>query len=409
MKILITNTGPWGTGSFTVSLAISKELEALGHKVKIFFPDRGLPSSDLNYFYSNQEKYIIWKFPIERNEIRLEDFPLMIPDPHPRVIKERTFKELSEEELTLYFENAKEALSKVLQEFQPDIVECQHVWMLERAIEELNYPFICTAHHSDQMGFEFDPRMQPIAIKGAHSASYIFAISEFVKNEVIRLYGVPPEKVIILGNGYDKAIFRPLDVNKEAVLKEFKLDIPDDATIISFAGKLSKTKGIDILLEANRILCKTKNVHFLIFGSGALEKTLRPNGMERYCFERMHFLGYQDPKTLAIAHNISDFSILPSRTEGFGLSALEAMGCGLPVIATDSGGLPEYVVGKIVPPDDPQALADAIAEMADLNRVQYRALSEHAFERANSFSWHYIAERRVEYYQKAIAQHKSLK
>ncbi|NGX55124.1 MAG: D-inositol-3-phosphate glycosyltransferase, partial [Chlamydiae bacterium] len=285
MKILITNTGPWGTGSFTVTQAISKELEALGHTVKIFFPDARLPSQDLDYFYSNQEKFIIWKFPLEKGGVRLEDFPLMIPDPNPRVKKARTFKELSQEELALYFGSAKEELTKVLNDFQPDIVECQHIWALNKAIEELNYPFICTAHHSDQMGFEYDHRMQKFALDGAHNASYIFAISEFVKNEVIRLYNVPPEKVVTLGNSYDKTVFRPQDVNKKAVLKQFNITIPDDATIISFAGKISKTKGIDILLEANKILCPAKKVHFLIFGAGDLDQTLKPKIDEKYCFE----------------------------------------------------------------------------------------------------------------------------
>ena len=85
------------------------------------------------------------------------------------------------------------------------------------------------------------------------------------------------------------------------------------------------------------------------------------------------------------------------------------MGCGLPVIATDSGGLQEYVVGKIVPPSNPKALADAIAEMSELSRVDYRILSEHALKRADSFSWHYITERRVEYYLKAIAHRNEFK
>ena len=79
MKILITNTGPWGTGSFTVTKAVSDELQLMGHQVKIFFPDDGTPCVDLDKYYSQSETYEIWKFPIQKNGVHLSSFPLIIP------------------------------------------------------------------------------------------------------------------------------------------------------------------------------------------------------------------------------------------------------------------------------------------------------------------------------------------
>ena len=66
MRILFTNTGPWGTGSFTVIEAIADELEKLGHQVKIFFPDNGFDAEDKAKYYELPDRYEIWQFPIEK-------------------------------------------------------------------------------------------------------------------------------------------------------------------------------------------------------------------------------------------------------------------------------------------------------------------------------------------------------
>ena len=92
MRVLLTNTGSWGTGSFTVVNAIVAELLKKGHDVKVFFPDAGFASEDKDYYYQNRDIFEIWQFPIGDNESRLNNFPLMITDPHPRNPKGLTFK-----------------------------------------------------------------------------------------------------------------------------------------------------------------------------------------------------------------------------------------------------------------------------------------------------------------------------
>ena len=85
MKILMTVTGPWGTGSFVALETIIKRLHAQGHQVKVFFPDTGHASPDYDYYYGKPELFHIWRFPIERNGVSIPTFPLMITDPHPRL------------------------------------------------------------------------------------------------------------------------------------------------------------------------------------------------------------------------------------------------------------------------------------------------------------------------------------
>ena len=72
MKILIINTGSWGTGSFTIINDTQKELIAMGHEVVVFFPDNDIFSSHTKSFYETSSNFKIWNFPIEKNGIKLE-------------------------------------------------------------------------------------------------------------------------------------------------------------------------------------------------------------------------------------------------------------------------------------------------------------------------------------------------
>ncbi|MDN3504593.1 MAG: glycosyltransferase family 4 protein [Rhabdochlamydiaceae bacterium] len=403
MKILITNTGPWGTGSFTVANAVLHALIKMGHEVRLFFPDAGIDSKDINLYYDNKEIYKIWKFPIRNENFSIETFPLMIPDPHPRVPEhKRTYRELSESEFAFYYDCLRESLLQEIKDFQPDIVECQHIWTMEKIIEEAGIPYVCTAHHSDQMGFLYDERIQPIAIEAAHNAKYIFAISKYVAEEVVRLYNVSKDKVKIITNGYDKEIFQKRELNRQEVLNHYCLDIPEDATIFSFAGKISKTKGIDILLKANKLIESKENIHFIILGSGKIEDVIDIDSKEEFLFDRVHFLGHRTMEELAEIHNICDFGILPSRSEGFGIACLESMACGLPLVSTSVGGLRDFVVGKLVPPANDNELASAILKLAHLPYDQKIELSQKALDVAQTFSWKAITEERVKYYNQAL-------
>lgn len=401
MKILITNTGPWGTGSFTVANAITKELIQLGHEVVLFFPDTGIQDEDFAYFKKRPAIYRFWEFPTHIGGETFYSFPLIIPDPHPRSKDRLTYKELNEALFQEFSNRAKHLLDELIQEFQPDIIECQHIWLFDYLISKQKIPFIHTAHHSDQMGFRYDERMRPLATHSAKESSLIFAISEYVKDEVKRLYKAPDEKIKILQNGYDHTVFIPKQVDRKKICRQFDLNIPEDSKIISFAGKISKTKGIDTLLAANRLL-KRKDIHFLILGSGSLDEVLDKKNLDLYSLRNVHILGHQPAHVLADMHNISDFNILPSRSEGFGIAALEAMGCALPIIGTTCGGLKEFAVGVLIPPENPQILVQAIEEMVSLSKEEYQSLQSKALHRAQSYSWKAIAEKRVQLYQEVI-------
>lgn len=400
MRILITNTGPWGTGSFTVAKAVAEELLLLGHEVKIFFPDARYPCINLEEYYLRKDIYEIWKFPLQNKQISLSNFPLIIPDPHPRNPEGRTFLQLNKLEYQLYFSDFERKITKLINEFKPDIIECQHIWALDHIIKKLGHRYICVAHHSDQLGFKYDRRMQPIAIESAQNAEYIFAISDYVKQEVLSLYGIEDQKIIVLPNGYDKKVFKSLSVERKKVLKELNLNIPENTKIVSFAGKVSRTKGIDILLQANKLIDPKENLHFLILGSGDIHKVLTDSERSASNFDRVHFLGHKSSEMLAKIHNMADFGVLPSRSEGFGIACLEAMACGLPMIVTKTGGLGDYAIGEKIQAGSVEELAKALTKMSRLSNKEMKDLSDKALKVADKYSWATITESRLEYYLK---------
>jgi glycosyltransferase involved in cell wall biosynthesis len=402
MKILFTITGPWGTGAATVVDGVVQELQNAGHVVKVVFPDLGLPSPDADKYYGNPETYHILKFPVEFEGINFPTFPLIVPDPNPRNVKTAwTFKDMNETEFQGYIRFLKHRLLEVIQEFRPDIIETEHVWLMGYVLNELGYAYIAGAHNSDQMGFRYDPRMRPFATKCAQDASFIFSISDAVKTTCLELYGIENERVIVIPNGYDQKIFYPQELSKREVFQN--LDVPADGSfpVVTFAGKMSKTKGVDVLMEANAILQKKCPCTLMLFGSGDLADVLgRPPSQEEK--RNAHIIGHVTQDVLAQFHNIAEFSVLPSREEGFAVAALEAMGCGLPVIATDIPSLKELIVGQTVPVGDPGSLAEAMISQLNLADDEKKSLAKKSLKKAREYSWKKNTDIRLEYYQASI-------
>lgn len=396
MKILLINTGPKGTGSFTVIEALMKKLRKENFQVMALFPDLITKKEDLSS--DSSLKQII--FPASHRGFNFYTFPLIIPDPNPRNYKDAwTYKDLTDEELESLIDYFEMHIRSAVKEFKPDIIECQHIWLNSYICSKLGYDYISSAHNSDQIGFEYDKRMRKYAIEGAKNSKYIFTISDYVKDLTAELYDVSKEKIICIPNGYDQDVFHKKEINEKAFLSKFGLENPDNLPIINFCGKISKTKGIDVLLEANYIAQKKEKFLLLIAGSGDIE-SIELNKNKNYSFENAHFLGHISYEDLSSLHNISRFSTLPSRSEGFGIAALEAMGCEIPVIATNVGGLSNIISGKIIEPEEVYELAEAILELLNIPENEYNELCSNALQKAKKFSWESNILKRIEYYKK---------
>ena len=406
MNILFTMTGSWGTGSGTVVEAVSRELVRHGHRVQVLLPEGKQEGADSGPAHQNPDiSQQVWRFPVVQSGVELYTFPLMIADPNPSNYRGAwTFKDLSREQFDLYVGAFQQELTRAIEDFKPDVIECEHVWLMAYAAAQMGLPYVAVAHHSDQMGYRYDQRMQPYAREAARRAEYVFAISRAVKEDVIELYGLTEERVPLIFNGYDQTVFRPRATDRQALFAAHDLSIPEGALVVTFAGKLSRTKGIDLMLLANREIQKQVPVHFLVFGTGELEDVLDDDLSEAYSLENVHFMGHRSYETIATFHNAADFSIMPSRTEGFGIAALEAMGCGLPIVITEAGGVDEYAVGAVIEPGRADVITDAVLDMASRGRDELKRLGARAREAATAFSWAAITEQRLSFYDEMVAQ-----
>lgn len=172
------------------------------------------------------------------------------------------------------------------------------------------------------------------------------------------------DKCVIIPFGVDKDIERKAD---EYIKR--RIPVKNNPVHILFVGRLVYYKGCDVLIRAFR---KVHGADLTIIGSGELEEQLKNQVISDGISERVHFLGNVDEEALGKAFEACDFFVLPSvlKSEAFGLVQIEAMAYGKPVINTNlPSGVPyvslDKVTGLTVPPQDADALADAIQWMVD--------------------------------------------
>ena len=197
-------------------------------------------------------------------------------------------------------------------------------------------------------------------------ADRIIVVSNATRNYVLGL-GANSEKIVMLHNGVDTLRFRPLNYSKKEIRKN--LGISDNSKVALTVRRLVYKNGIDILLKsAEKVLKKNPDIFFLIIGGGPDLSEIKIRIQKLRLEKNIKLLGFILDKELPLYYNSADFFILPSKSgEGLPLVSLEAMACGLPVIATDVGGIKEILDTKysiIVPPDDPDSMEKAILDLS---------------------------------------------
>ena len=197
----------------------------------------------------------------------------------------------------------------------------------------------------------------------------VLTITERMRKLVIKNVAVDPEKVETLYYGIDTKEIRSHAEPKETIRERW--NIPADTFVVGIVGRLEKQKGQELLLQAcAKLKDKIPNLRLMIVGdetvgqSGELQR-LKKFANELSLADQVVFTGYQNPPGVIVP--VFDVSVLATRKETFGLVILEAMALGVPVIATNAGGVPEIIEdgvnGLLVTPDDSGALAKALMEL----------------------------------------------
>ena len=193
-------------------------------------------------------------------------------------------------------------------------------------------------------------------------ARKIIVVSKATRNYVLNL-GADPDKVEVVYNGVDLDRFKPLNGEKEQVRR--RLHIPEDCIAAITVRRLVYKNGIDTLLESARTAVRENpQLIFLIVGKGPDLNAVKARVMSWGMNKNLIVTGFVSDEELPSYYHAADFSILPSKSgEGLPLAALESMACGLPLLATDVGGINEILqpdYGCLIPPDSPKAMTQAV-------------------------------------------------
>ena len=185
-------------------------------------------------------------------------------------------------------------------------------------------------------------------------------VSDKLKEELGQRLALGPSQCVTIPNGVDTKVFQPLP---DRTLRA-ELGLPSDAVLIGAIGNVRSPKAYDVFLRAARILVdRVPRAHLVIAGddNNALGRALLEFRDDLGLQRHVTFLGLRND--IARVLNNLDVYVLSSNTEGFSIACIEAMACGVPVVATRSGGPEEILAGEtgvLVPSNDPVAIAQAV-------------------------------------------------
>ncbi|MDH5459950.1 MAG: glycosyltransferase family 4 protein [Candidatus Bathyarchaeota archaeon] len=220
-----------------------------------------------------------------------------------------------------------------------------------------------------------------------------------------RFLGEYADKIVIIPNGVDATKFE-IPYSKEECRE--KLNLPFDEEIILFVGNLIEYKGINVLLRSMlMVVRKVRKTRLVIVGDGKIRRDLENLSVQLGLSKYVNFVGFADENLKPLYYRAADIFVLPStmRTESFGLVNLEAMACGLPIVASNIGGIPDvvkdYENGLLVPPKDVEALANSVVCLLEDAELRH-AMSERGKMSIKSYSWRNNADSTERVYEEIL-------
>lgn len=224
--------------------------------------------------------------------------------------------------------------------------------------------------------------------RSVERADLVLADSESTRLDLVELLGTPATKVKVLYSGVEPR-FCPVD--DQRALAEVRARYALPKRFILSVGTLQPRKNFVRLIEAYGQLIDrlVRPVDLVIAGEkGWLFEPIFRRVEELGLTDRVTFLGFFADEDLPVLYNLADLFVLPSLYEGFGLPPLEAMGCGIPVIASDSSSLPEVLgdAARMVDPLDVGALTNAMHRVLTDQPLRRRMVRK-GLARAGRFTW----------------------
>lgn len=225
-----------------------------------------------------------------------------------------------------------------------------------------------------------NPTVYGIEKNGMDHADCIMCVSELTRQTVINHYHQDPRKCFTVHN----AVY-PLKDELQAIPRP---DHTGKEKVVTFLGRITMQKGPEYFVEAaNMVLKRTKNVRFCFAGSGDMMEAMIQLAAERGIADRFHFPGFMRGKEVYECLKASDVYVMPSVSEPFGISPLEAMQCGTPSIISYQSGCAEILHNCIkVDYWDVHALADAIYSICT-NESLFKYLQTEGKNEVDQITW----------------------
>ena len=360
-------------GSGIVATELGKELAKKDHEIHFITYTEPVRLGELrkNIFY---------------HEVSTSDYPLFKYTPYEQVLTSKLVDVVKFEKLDLLHVHYA-------------IPHASAAYMAQQILSDQNIkiPFITTLHGTDITLVGKDPSFEPVINFSINKSNMVTAVSESLKKDTNELFEVK-NNIKVIPN------FICIDdyklENNDFYKKRFA---PNNEKIICHISNFRKVKRIKDVLLSFEIISKEIDVKLILVGDGPERSALEKISRESNYRNNIYFLG--SLKSTKEVLNISDLFFLPSSTESFGLSALEAMACGVPVISTKTGGIPEVVIdgesGYLSDVGDVKEMSSNAVEILS-NENKLLLFKENALKQAMKFDVKQILPRYEKTYAKCI-------
>ena len=256
-------------------------------------------------------------------------------------------------------------------------------------------PLVAHVHATefDRSGETVNQVVYDIERAGMHAADHVIAVSQLTKNTIVRKYGIPASKVTVVHNAV---------LDASIIKSTFQKKVPEK--IVTFLGRITFQKGPEYFVEAaKKVIDRDPNVRFVMAGSGDLLNRMIDRVAELRIATKFNFTGFVKGKDVDHMYAISDVYVMPSVSEPFGISPLEAVRHNTPVIISKQSGVAEVLTNAIkIDFWDIDAMADAIFALLHYNGIS-RMFKELGSEELKKLKWEHVAAKLVSVYEKTIS------
>ena len=289
----------------------------------------------------------------------------------------------------------------IAQQHEFDVIHA-HDWLTNlagiAAKKVSGKPLVIHVHATefDRTGENVNPEVFRLEQTGMREADKVITVSNLTRNIVINKYGIDPSKVITVHNAVDFSGRSDIEVQRGVEEK-----------IVTFLGRITFQKGPEYFIEAaNKVLKMYPNVRFVMAGSGDLMNRSIKRVAQLGISDRFHLTGFLRGQDVQRMFEYSDVYVMPSVSEPFGISPLEAMISNVPTIISKQSGVAEVLKYAIkVDFWDIDALADSIYGLLNYPALSKMAI-ESGLEEVNSLKWDHAAAKVKRVYEAAIKEKK---